>query len=77
MSLQTPRNVPAEKQKFITHTHPPNYQSVGQNRKEGWIAAIFSTQLVYTDIDLGELTSFEYLALELKGELSVDFTWYH
>ena len=51
---------------------PPNYnfyQSVRLNRKGGGIAAIFPTQFVCNGIDLGEFTSFEYLALELKAEL--------
>ncbi len=47
------------------------HQSVRQNRREDGIADIFSTQFVYNDSDLGEFTSFEYFALELKAELSV------
>ena len=46
-------------------------QSVRENKKGGGIAAIFSAQYVCRDIDLGEFRSFEYLALELKAELSV------
>ena len=53
---------------------PPNYsfyQSVRENKKGGGIAAIFYAQYVCRDIDLGEFRAFEYLALELKAELSV------
>ena len=53
---------------------PPNshvYQSVRLNRRGGGSAAIVSTHFVCDDIHLGEFTCFEYLALELKAELSV------
>lgn len=58
----------------LIETCPPNfkfYQSTRQSGRGGGIAAIISTQLVSSDIDLGKFSPFKYLAVELKTELSV------
>lgn len=43
---------------------------ISQTGKGEGMQPFFSTQFVCNDIDLSEFTSFEYLALELKAELS-------
>lgn len=58
----------------LIETCPPYfkfYQSTRQSRRGGGIAAIISTQLVSSDIDLGKFSPFECLAVELKIELPV------
>lgn len=50
---------------------PPNYkfvQTVKQDKRGSGIAAIFSNQFRCTETDLGEYSSFEYLAIVLKTE---------
>lgn len=46
------------------------HQSVRENRREGKISAISSTQFMCNDSNQGEFKSFEYHALELKAKIS-------
>ena len=53
---------------------PPNYkfvQTVKLDKRGSGIAAIFSNQFCCAETDLGEFSSFEYLAIVLKPESDV------
>lgn len=64
----------------MIETSPPNYnfyQVPRKNRRGGGVAAIFSSQLMFKTTELGDFTSMEYLAMELKAESAVLVIIYH
>ena len=59
---------------IMIETCPPDYsfhQLPRRNRRGGGVAVVFSSQLMFRITELGEFTSMEYLAIELKTESTV------